>query len=351
MLFAYSYSTAQNEVSGFEKKDKAQWISDGRKLPVSDSLFYLDYPAPIFRKDFSLKGKIQKATLFITAAGYYKATLNSAPVGKNELDPAWTDYSKRIYYSEYDVTPLITSDDNCLGVSLGNGFYNPLPLRKWGQRNLRTDLTVGKPTFIAKLVIHYKNGKTEEIVSDGSWKYTYGPMVKNDVYLGVVYDARKEIKQWNRAGQDVSFWNFAKIGKNPGGQLQKAFFPPVQVTEEITPIDIYSPEKGVYIVDMGVNFTGTYKIKLSGTIGDTIHFRFGERIYKDGKLNPMTAVAGQIKRKGVGGPGAPAIAWQMDSYVIGNDKDTWFKPDFTYHTYRYLEMQVAADALGAGTVH
>ena len=74
LLFAYSYSTAQNEVSGFGKKDRAQWISDGRELPVSDSLFYLDYPAPIFRKDFSLKGKIQKATLFITAAGYYKAT-------------------------------------------------------------------------------------------------------------------------------------------------------------------------------------------------------------------------------------------------------------------------------------
>ena len=58
-------------------------------------------------------------------------------------------------------------------------------------------------------------------------------------------------------GRDLSSWDFAKIGKNPSGQLQKAFFPPVQVTEEIPPDDIYSPEKGVYIVDMGVNFTGT----------------------------------------------------------------------------------------------
>lgn len=339
LLFAYTHSTAQNEVNGFGKKDQAKWISDSRALPVSDSLFYLDYPAPLFRKDFSLKGKVQKATLFITAAGYYKVTLNSASVGKNELDPAWTDYSKRIYYSEYDVTPLVIAGDNCLGVSLGNGFFNPLPLRKWGRRNLRTDLTVGKPTFIAKLVIQYKNGKTEEIVSDGSWKYTYGPMVKNDVYLGVVYDARKEIKQWNSVERDLSSWDFARIGKSPGGQLQKAFFPPVQVTEEITPVDIYSPETGVYIVDMGVNFTGTYKIKLSGRTGDTIHFRFGERIYKDGKLNPMTAVAGQIKRKGVGGPGAPAIAWQMDSYIVGNDKEAWFQPAFTYHTYRYMEIK------------
>lgn len=338
-LFPGSWSSAQNVSGGFGKNDKAQWISDSRELPASDSLFYLDYPAPLFRKDFSLKSKIKKATLFITAAGYYKATLNSEPVGKNELDPGWTDFSKRIYYSEYDVTPLVTSGDNCLGVSLGNGFYNPLPLRKWGQRNLRNDLSVGKPAFLAKLVINYQNGKTEAVFSDGTWKYMYGPTVKNDVYLGVVYDARKEIKGWNRVGHDVSTWHLAKTGKNPGGQLQKAFSPPVQITREITPVKIYSPETGIYMVDMGVNFTGTYKIKLSGKTGDTIHFRFGERIYTDGKLNPMTTVAGQIKRKGVGGPGAPEIAWQTDSYIIGDQKDKWFKPDFTFHTYRYIEIK------------
>jgi len=338
-LFLGSWCLAQNLPGGFEKNDKAQWISDSRELPASDSLFYLDNSAPLFRKDFSLKSKIEKATLFITAAGYYKATLNSDPVGKNELDPGWTDFSKRIYYSAYDVTSLVTSGNNCLGVSLGNGFYNPLPLRKWGRRNLRNDLTVGKPAFLAKLVIKYQNGKTETIVTNNNWKYTYGPMVKNDVYLGVVYDARKEIKGWNKVGQDVGSWYDAKTVASPGGQLQEAFSPPVQITNEITPIKIYSPETGIYIVDMGVNFTGTYKIKLSGKTGDTIDFRFGERIYKDGKLNPMTTVAGQIKRKGVGGPGAPDVAWQRDSYIIGDDKETWFKPDFTYHVYRYMEIK------------
>jgi alpha-L-rhamnosidase len=198
---------------------------------------------------------------------------------------------------------------------------------------------VGKPTFIAKLVITYQNGKTEAVVSDGTWKYTYGPTIKNDVYLGVVYDARKEIKGWNSVGHDVSSWPLAKISKHPGGQLQQAFSPPVQITKEFTPVKITSPETGIYIVDMGLNFTGTYKIKLSGKTGDTIHFRFGERIYTDGKLNPMTTVAGQIKRNGVGGPGAPEIAWQTDSYILGDNNAAWFKPDFTYHVYRYMEIK------------
>lgn len=338
-LFACNRHTDKNSTGGFGITDNAQWITDTRELPTSDSLFYLDYPAPLFRKDFILKDKIEKATLFITAAGYYKATINGEPVGKNELDPGWTDFSKRIYYSEYDITSLLNKSENCLGVSLGNGFYNPLPLRKWGRRNLRNDLTVGKPAFLAKLVVSYNNGKTEEIVSDNTWRYSLGPILKNDVYLGVVYDAHKEIKGWNLTGYDDTSWDFAKIGKNPGGKLQKAFSPPVQITQEITPIAVNSPEPGIYIVDMGVNFTGTYKIKISGNTGDTITFRFGERIYEDGKLNPMTTVAGQIKREGVGGPGAPDIAWQTDSYIVGESEDEWFTPDFTYHTYRYMEIK------------
>lgn len=338
IFFSCVQPSGQIEKVVFDENTKAQWIQDARQLPESDSLFYLDDPAPVFRKEFSPGKTIQKAMLYITAAGYYKATLNGEPVGKIELDPAWTDFSKRIYYSEYDVTSLLYDGDNCLGVSLGNGFYNPLPLRKWGHRNLREDLSVGKPTFIAKLRITYNNGKTEEIVTDETWKYTYGPIIKNDVYLGVVYDARREIKDWNLPGFDDSFWSFAEPGKNPGGQLQKAFFPPVQITQEITPVEIYSPESGIFIVYMGVNFTGTYKIKLSGEKGDTVVFRFGERIYEDGTLNPMTTVTGQIKRKGMGGPGSPDIAWQTDSYIFKGEADEWFSPEFTYHTYRYMEI-------------
>ncbi|MFT7032734.1 MAG: alpha-L-rhamnosidase [Cyclobacteriaceae bacterium] len=320
------------------ESQRAIWITDGRELPTSDSLFYLENPSPLFRKEFTSNGDIESANLLITAAGYYRASINGEIVGKNVLDPAWTDYSKRIYYSEYDVTSLLKGGENCLGVSLGNGFYNPLPLRKWGRRNLRTDLTVGKPTFLAKLVITYKNGTFKEINSDNTWKYAYGPTVKNSVYLGVSYDARKQLKDWDNFGYDDTLWKSIELGENPGGDLQKAFFPPVQITKEITPVEIYSPNKGVWIVDMGVNFTGAYRIKLSGNSGDSINFRFGERIYEDGKLNPMTTVIGQIKRKGVGGPGAPDIAWQTDSYIIGDDSEAWFQPAFTYHVYRYMEI-------------
>lgn len=316
----------------------AKWIQVEAELPSSDSLFYLPRPAPLFRKEFRAEDKIDSAKLFITSAGYYKATINGEPIGKNILDPAWTDYSKRIYYSEYDLTSQIKDGKNCLGVTLGNGFYNPLPLRKWGRRNPREDWSVGKPTFIARLLIFYNDGTRKEIVTDESWKYTTGPLIKNSVYLGVAYDQRQEQKGWDLPGFDDDAWSFSQISAGPGGKLQPSFFPSVQVREEISPVAIYSSEKDVYMVDMGVNFTGTYRIKLSGNVGDTITLRFGERVYEDGSLNPMTAVVGQIKRKGTGGPGAPEIAWQTSTYILG-DTVSWFSPDFTYHTFRYIEIK------------
>ena len=317
----------------------ANWLTYDRKLPENDSLFYLEQPAPIFRKEFETKGDIAEAKLYITSAGYYKGSINGEAIGKNVLDPAWTDYSKRTYYTEYDITEQLKEGNNCLGVSLGNGFYNPLPLKKWGRRNPRKDLTVGKPTFIAKLVLRYENGKTDSISSDKTWKFGYGPILKNSVYIGTVYDANKEIKNWDLPSFNDDSWSNAQISEGPGGKLQETFFPPVQITKTITPVAITKHENRTYIVDMGVNFTGTYKIRLAGKVGDTINFRFGERIYDDGSLNPLTTVIGQIKKKGIGGPGAPEVAWQTDSYIIGNESSpSWFEPEFTYHVYRYMEI-------------
>jgi len=340
ILTLLSCSSRKAEIQSREKAEihPALWITDARSLPERDSLFYLDQAAPLFRKEIKLSSSVRKARLFITAAGYYQASLNGQPIGKKVLDPAWTDYGKRIYYTEYDITSQMKEDVNCLGVTLGNGFYNPLPLRMWGRRNLRESLSVGKPAYIAKVLIEYENGKSEAFVSDTSWKYNYGPLLRNSVYLGVTYDARKEVPSWDKAGFDDSLWSYSSVAIAPKGELQKSFFPAVRITEELPALAVSSPKPGIFIVDMGEVFTGTYRIKLSGEKGDTIAFRFGERIHPDGSLNPMTTVTGQIKQKGQGGPGAPDIAWQSDQYIVGEQAEAWFTPPFTYHTFRYMEI-------------
>jgi alpha-L-rhamnosidase len=175
------------------------------------------------------------------------------------------------------------------------------------------------------------------VVPDGSWKTSEGAYVRNNVYLGVLYDASKEIKGWNMPGFADRYWSNAMVTSGPGGVIQEAFFPAVKIQKHIRPVDIRMNGKKI-IVDLGINLTGTYRIKLKGETGDTIQFRFGERLYENGSLNPMTTVAGQIKRKGSGGPGAPDIAWQSDRYVFGVGKEVFFQPQFTFHTFRYLEI-------------
>lgn len=316
----------------------ALWITDKGEWPLSDSAMFGDLPAPLFRKCFNVKDDVKTATLYITAAGYYSAFINGEKIGKNILDPAWTRFSKRIYYSEYDLTGALKPGNNTLAATLGNGFYNPLPMKLFGKYNLQNELPSGKPALIARLVIEYMNGTADEIVSDTSWKHSYGPVRKNNVYLGEVYNCNKEITGWNLPDFNDNDWHTSIKCEGPGGNLQKAFFPAVQVTDTISPLSVESLPKGRYIIDMGVNFTGLYRIRLRGEKGDTITFRFGERIYDNGELNPMTQVAGQIKRKGLAGDGAPDIAWQTDQFIFGDNQEVWYNPSFTFHIFRYMEI-------------
>jgi alpha-L-rhamnosidase len=340
LLLISGCDNSHNQAGKNEDTDLGQavWITDKREWPVADSLMYSNVPAPLYRKEFTVKGEIKSAILYITAAGYYIASLNGISIGKNYLDPAWTDFSKRIYVTEYNITSDIKKGTNCIGVVLGNGFYNPLPIRMWGTFNLRDILPVGKPSFIASLKIEYTNGKIEFVNTNVSWKFIYGPILRNNVYIGEEYDAAKEVSGWNSPGFDDSHWKNSAKSKGPGGKLVKSFFPPVQKTGSIKPLGITSPVKGIYIADLGVNFTGLYRIRLIGKEGDTIRFRFGERLYDNGTLNPMTAVCGQIKKKGIGGPGSPDVAWQSDSYCFGDKSEVWYSPSFTYHVFRYMEI-------------
>ena len=142
------FSCNSKDQSQVFSDNKAKWIQVEKDLPEKDSLFYQDDPSPIFRKKIIINKKIKDAKLYITSAGYNAVFINDKRVGKNILDPAWTDFSKRIYYTEYDVADLLTQEHNVVNVMLGNGFYNPLPLKMWGWLNLRNELNVGKPKFI-----------------------------------------------------------------------------------------------------------------------------------------------------------------------------------------------------------
>jgi alpha-L-rhamnosidase len=323
----------------------ARWIEDSRP----EAQPYQDDPAPLFRKEFSAKSQVVRARLYITGLGYYEASLNGKRVGDHVLDPGWTDVDKRVSYSVYDVTKLLSSGTNCLGVMVGNGWYNPLPLKLFGTFNLREHLTIGRPRLIAQLKIEYRDGSIELIGTDPSWRVGDGPIVRNNIYLGEVYDARREVEGWDHAGFDDSTWRKAVVAKGEVGDLIAQPQPPIRVTEQWTAVKVTEPKPGVFIYDMGVNFAGWASFKFDLTAGTQIKMRYGELLHKDGTLNPMTSVAGQIKRKGVGGPGAPDIAWQSDTFISKGGKET-YTPRFTFHGFRYVEVTGLPKALPLNAV-
>ncbi len=325
----------------------AYWINDGRENPVSNQDFDKDDPAPLFRKEFVLEKTVEKARLYITGLGYYEAYLNGDRIGDSVLEPAWTNYSKRVFYSVYDVRPQLKEGANCIGVTLGNGWYNPLPLRMWGRLNLREYLTIGRPCFIVQMELTFTDGTRKIVISDESWKVKDGPILRNNIYLGEVYDARLEVKDWNLCGIDTRDWRSAVRATKPNGKLRVQPLHPIRVTATLKPKKISQPTPGIYIVDMGQNFAGWVRYQFKAPKGTQIRCRYGELLYEDGTLNPMTSVCGQIKgtrtnRNGdevlIGGPGSPEIAWQADTYTAkGNGWET-YTPRFTFHAFRYIEI-------------
>jgi alpha-L-rhamnosidase len=222
---------------------------------------------------------------------------------------------------------------------LGNGWWNPLPLKLFGRFNLRDVQQTGRPCLRADIRIRYTDGSEDVIPTDEKWLTTPGPIVRNNVYLGEHYDARLEVSGWN-VKKGRTGWKPSVATDGPDGHLTVQMQPPIRVTRIVKPTRIFTVRPGVFIVDMGQNFAGVVRLKVKGAAGTKITIRYGEALQPDGSLNYLTSVAGQIKEawRLSGGPGAPTTAWQEDSYILkGKDTEVW-NPLFTFHGFRYVEL-------------
>jgi alpha-L-rhamnosidase len=82
-------------------------------------------PVPFLRKTFRVEGSIESAVLHITALGAYECEVNGRLVTENVFVPGWIDYRKRVAFQSYDVTALLSSGANAIGVIVQKpGTYN-----------------------------------------------------------------------------------------------------------------------------------------------------------------------------------------------------------------------------------
>jgi alpha-L-rhamnosidase len=272
----------------------------------------------LLRNEFTCSNKIKNARVFITGLGFYELYINGEKIGDHVLAPAKTNYTKEILYDTYDVTANLNSENNAIGIHLGNGWFNPY--KKWW-RPYRMQWFGAKRAYM-QLHIEYENGEEEIITSNDEWKTTHGPVLYNCIYDGELYDANAELENWNKIGYDDSKWKKVQKVKSPGGELISHTMPPIRVTQKIKPIKKYYPSPKVTVYDMGQNFTGWVKVTLKGKKGTKLHLQFAEDINEDGSIDITSNEHAKAEA----------------TYVLkGGDSET-YEPRFSYFGFKYVEV-------------
>jgi hypothetical protein len=134
-----------------------------------------------FRRGVDVEGGLVNAQLLITADDFYQASLNGKKVGED------TELSRGGWESleVYDLTDKLRVGRNLLAVKAGDNGLLPCGL-------------------LAELQLHYKDGRTERLLSDNSWR------VAMDVEEG-----------WDQATFDDARWEKASIVAPYGGGAWK----------------------------------------------------------------------------------------------------------------------------------
>lgn len=323
-VFSNGNNIALNKpVIAFDSEEGGGWssgnLTDGLNLVYEEE----GHEALLFRKESEINKTIRSATAFICGLGYYELTINGKKVGDHLLDPGFTNYSKEVLYTTYDVTPDLKIGNNCIGIILGGGWYDPGTPDVWG---FHLAPWVAPPKLVFNLNIEYSDGTKSVIASDMTWKVSTGPIIFNSIRGGENYDVRLEKPGWNLPGYNDSGWSASALVVPPEGKLVSQQMPPIRATELISPIALTQPSPGVYVYDLGVNMAGWARFKFSAAIGDTISLFYNEQLTPEG-----TVLYG------------PHAWWtygdyQTDKFISGGKGSEILEPRFTYHGFRYIQV-------------
>lgn len=327
------------KVSKFE----GMWIS---KIPTkyneNASEYYNDNPNTILRKAFQLEKENNKYYLNVGCLGYYIAYINGVRVGDYELNSDWTQYDKTIYYDNYEVTDLLVDGENIIAFELGNGMYNPSPLKLFGKYNLRERLrVVGEPCINVSL---YREDEKCLLKSDDSWKVGNGAILFNNLYLGERIDLRKFQEEWNLKSFDDTSWHNAVIDNSKKGELIESYIPKIRKKKKVTPKLIKENYKGNLVIDFEKTLSGMVNIFFDGIEGKKIQLIYAEDLYDDGTVDCTSTLAGHVGMllkeaniKFQGGEGSPELARQLDEIICCEGVNE-YENKFTYHSFRYIEI-------------
>ena len=290
---------------------QAKWIVPG----FEDSILR---PSPLFRKQFLTNKKIASAIVNITAHGMYEAQINGQRVGNAYLTPGWTSYATRLQYQTYDVTNLLKTGANAIGVTLGNGWYRGV----MGYTNNK-DIYGKDIALLFQLNITYTDGSKSVVVSDDSWKTSTGSIVYAEIYNGETIDARQNKIGWATPNYNDAAWLNAKVANYNYNNLIATQNELVKKQEVFHPMKIFTTPKGEKVIDFGQNLVGWVVMKVKGNAGDKITLSHAEVLDKKGNFYTDNLRAAKAQ----------------NNYILSGVGEETFEPHFTWQGFRYLKIE------------
>lgn len=294
--------------------------------------------APMLKRVLNIDRPVRSARLYTTAQGIYEYFINGTRLSEDYFNPGSSDYRYRLFYSTYDLTPMLKEGNNNICAQLGAGWFSDFTgfATDW-QDQFGTQLTL-----MAKIVIKYTDGSSETIITDDKWLANdSGPILSNSMQNGEDYDARRE----EYAGE----WYPVSIYPAPKAEICAYVGSAARHNITLTAQSVSEPLPGVFVYDMGQNMVGVPHILLHGKEGQEITFRYGEMIYPDSvpedPMPPLTAEVYAAKRGQVYYENYRG-ALSTDHYICaGKPEGEIFSPHFTFHGYRYIEIHGLEHAL------
>ena len=319
------------EISLLEQNDwQAKWI--GHEFEDDVLVGHTRIAARYLRKNFALNGEVDNARLYVSGMGVYSAFLNGTEIAPEELlKPTLSWYSKRVYFNTYDVTEMLDSGDNAIGIILEGGRYTTI---RYDVKNPDWDGTenafgFGTPRLLLQLEVTYKDGQKETFVSDETWKITNrGPIRTANEYDGETYDENFDLGDWNQTNYDDSAWLQAECVDAPEGELSVQPNPNIKVQEVLKPVALFQKGDKWYL-DMGQNMVGVLDFKVHGQQpGDIITLRFAELLTPDSTLYTANLRGAECTDRYI----CAVQTLRATSLPI-----SWH-PMFVYHGFRYVEI-------------
>lgn len=297
--------------------EQSEWTGRfiGRKKPEGVDLL----PSPYFRKEIDLNSTVKRAVVYATSLGVYELYVNGQRVSGDYFAPGWTDYDKRLQVQTHDVTDLLQTNKAALGAVVGTGWYAGY-IGMFGK-----ELYGDNPHLLLELHVEYEDGSSEKWVTDDTWKTTVGPIEYSDMLMGETYDARKVMDGWNEPGFDDVSWDKPVVMESYDGLLVAQVDPPVRAVEEVLPVSSWKTEWGTTIFDLGQNMVGWVRLRLEQpSAGQKIKITSAEMLNEDGTLH-----LANVRR-----------AVPVEHYIAaGSDEAEVYEPSFTFHGFRYVEVE------------